>query len=171
MKEAPPVLSEEIKACLATLYSPDKISHLLHQFAQQATLHANDLNVVGSISSFFNTLMLRWPAKKEQVLNTILYKSKEYRLIPLLYQAWSSTNEARLFNGDAINSQLIPAVASFSQSPNSWSILYLLNELYTRFLLTLADMEFLDKTANNMNHLPLSQVIDLSRQLKVCKDK
>lgn len=64
-------------------------------------------------------------------------------------------------------SLLIDTKKSYNES---WSILYLLCEVYTRLLLTIGDDEFLEKNktaaALHTNPLELKQVIDLSRQLK-----
>lgn len=48
----------------------------------------------------------------------------------------------------------------------SWSVLFLLCEVYTRLLLTIGDEEFLEKSTVHSNPLRLKQVIELSTQLK-----
>ncbi|KAI8085862.1 uncharacterized protein B0P05DRAFT_534008 [Gilbertella persicaria] len=65
------VISPLILARLESLYASDRIHELLYSFIQQQQ------SGIESIASFFNTLMLRWPSKKDSILNTLLYKSRQ----------------------------------------------------------------------------------------------
>jgi ubiquitin-protein ligase E3 C len=106
--------------------------------------------------------------KKDSILNTLLYKSSQ-RLLQILWQPWFESNEAILFNDDAhIIPNLTEAVKCITASTasRSWSILFLLCEVYARILLTIGDDEFLDKNHSHTNPLEVQQVIHLSRQLK-----
>lgn len=173
MKEVTPttsatIVSPLIRSRLETLYDSERVNHLLYQFMQIGT----SSDAIQSVSSFFNTLMLRWPMKKDAILNTLLYKSANtHSLLQILWQSWSASTEAAFFNDDGnIMAHLTDAVKYISDSKKtrfeSWSVLFLLCEIYARSLLTLGDDEFLDKKATHTNPLELTQVIALGRQLK-----
>ncbi|KAL9543299.1 hypothetical protein MBANPS3_008177 [Mucor bainieri] len=161
-------VSPLIRSRLETLYDSERVNRLLYQFMQIGTNSA----AIQSVSSFFNTLMLRWPMKKDAILHTLLYKSSNtHNLLQILYQSWSVSSEAAFFNDDGnMMAHLVDAVKYISESKKareeSWSVLFLLCEVYARSLLTLGDDEFLDKKATHANPLELSQVVDLGRQLK-----
>ncbi|KAL7326000.1 ubiquitin-protein ligase (E3) [Mucor circinelloides] len=161
-------VSPMIRTRLETLYDSERINHLLYQFMHIGT----NSDAIQSVSSFFNTLMLRWPMKKDAILHTLLYKSSNtHNLLQLLWQSWSASTEAAFFNNDGnMMAHLADAVKYVSDSKKasceSWSVLFLLCEVYARSLLTLGDDEFLDKKATHANPLQLNQVIDLGRQLK-----
>lgn len=165
-----PSVSPVIRARLELLYDSDRVNNLLFRFMQLATRVPNNSEAIQSISSFFNTLMLRWPMKKDTILNTLLYKSANtHHLLQLLWNSWSVSKEATLFKNDhSIMNNLSEAVKSITESEKSWSILFLLCEVYTRLLLTISDDEFLEKntTHTHANPLEITQVIELSKQLK-----
>ncbi|KAI9334179.1 hypothetical protein BD770DRAFT_402519 [Pilaira anomala] len=165
-----PSVSPVIRARLELLYDSDRVNNLLSRFMQLATRVANNSEAIQSISSFFNTLMLRWPMKKDTILNTLLYKSSNtHHLLQLLWNSWSVSKEATLFKNDqSIMNNLSEAVKSITESEKSWSILFLLCEVYTRLLLTISDDEFLEKntTHTHANPLEINQVVELSKQLK-----
>ncbi|KAI7903093.1 uncharacterized protein BX663DRAFT_536455 [Cokeromyces recurvatus] len=167
-----PSVSPLIKERLESIYDSKRIRHLLYQFMQLVITHKENDIMIESISSFFNTLILRWPTKKDTILNTLLYKSlsnAQDLLLPILWSSWSKSLEAQLFNDDChIISRLSEATQFLlTNSKGCWSILYLLCEVYGRLLLTMADDEFLDKGSSHIrNPLELTQVVDLSRQLK-----
>ena len=162
------IVSPLIRSRLETLYDSERVNHLLYQFMQIGT----SSDAIQSVSSFFNTLMLRWPMKKDAILNTLLYKSTNtHNLLQILWQSWSASTEAAFFNDDDnMMAHLVDAVKYISDSKKarfeSWSVLFLLCEVYARSLLTLGDDEFLDKNASHTNPLELNQIIALSRQLK-----
>lgn len=175
MKEAAPSsttvttkVSPLIRSRLEALYDSERVNRLLYQFMQIGT----NSDAIQSVSSFFNTLMLRWPMKKDAILHTLLYKSSNtHNLLQILWQAWSVSTEAAFFNDDGnMMAHLAEAVKYIGDSKKarveSWSVLFLLCEVYARSLLTLGDDEFLDKKATHANPLELNQVIDLGRQLK-----
>jgi ubiquitin-protein ligase E3 C len=170
MKEASakPFILPLIRARLDALYDSRHINRLC-RFLQLATSSANNTSeTIQSISSFSNTLMLRWPMKKDSILCTLLYKSSQ-RLLQILWQSWFESNEAMLFNDDAhIIPNLTRAVKCITASTasRSWPILFLLCEVYARILLTIDDDEFLNEKHSHMNLLEVQQVIHLSRQLK-----
>ncbi|KAI8083325.1 uncharacterized protein B0P05DRAFT_51125 [Gilbertella persicaria] len=150
------VISPLILARLESLYASDRIHELLYSFIQQ---QQSDIE---SIASFFNTLMLRWPSKKDSILNTLLYKSRQKTTQPLIHVLWESwSTTAMVFNEEHIMLHLDTAVKSLMDG-NQWSILYLLCEVYARLLLTMGDDEFF----STKNPLELNQVVGLSRQLK-----
>ncbi|CEP08172.1 hypothetical protein [Parasitella parasitica] len=161
-------ISPLIRTRLETLYDSERVNRLLYQFIQAGT----NSDAIQSVSSFFNTLMLRWPMKKDTILNTLLYKSSNtHNLLQTLWQSWTESQEAAFFNDDGnIMAHLTDALKYISDSRKtqfeSWSVLFLLCEVYARSLLTLDDDEFLDKSAAHANPLELSQVIALGRQLK-----
>jgi ubiquitin-protein ligase E3 C len=94
-------VSPLIRAKLELLYDSERVNNLLYRFMQLATTVGNSNEAIQSISSFFNTLMLRWPMKKDTILNTLLYKSANTRhLLQILWKSWSSSNEATLFQDD-----------------------------------------------------------------------
>ncbi|CAO3619946.1 unnamed protein product [Mucor fragilis] len=161
-------VSPLIRSRLETLYDSERVNRLLYQFMQIGT----NSDAIQSVSSFFNTLMLRWPMKKDAILHTLLYKSSNtHNLLQILWQSWSASTEAAFFNDDGnMMAHLADAVKYISDSKkarvDSWSVLFLLCEVYARSLLTLGDDEFLDKKATHSNPLELNQVIDLGRQLK-----
>ncbi|KAG2200529.1 hypothetical protein INT47_012315 [Mucor saturninus] len=179
MKEAVQVPGESqdeilpgIRARLELLYDSERVNHLLYRFMKLAT--SGNGEVIQSISSFFNTLMLRWPMKKDTILNTLLYKaSNTHHLLQILWHAWSDSDESILFKEDqSIIRHLSEAVKSITDSKKtcfeSWSVLFLLCEVYTRLLLTLGDEEFLEKNPSTVhsNPLGLAQVMELGTQLK-----
>jgi len=145
-------VSPMIRTRLETLYDSERINHLLYQFMHIGT--NNDA------------------MKKDAILHTLLYKSSNtHNLLQLLWQSWSASTEAAFFNNDGnMMAHLADAVKYVSDSKKvsceSWSVLFLLCEVYARSLLTLGDDEFLDKKATHANPLQLNQVIDLGRQLK-----
>lgn len=156
-----------IRARLDALYDSPYINQLLYRLLQVASTD-NTSETIQSISSLFNTFMLRWPMKKDSIFNTLLYKSSQ-RLLQILWVSWSGSAEATLFNDDAnIISNLTEAVNCITTSTisHSWSTLFLLCEVYARLLLTIGDNEFLNRTDNHANPLEVQQVIHLSRQLK-----
>ncbi|GAA5813710.1 hypothetical protein MFLAVUS_007197 [Mucor flavus] len=163
-------VSPMIRARLELLYDSDRVNNLLYRFMQLASRVTNNTEAIQSISSFFNTLMLRWPTKKDTILNTLLYKSiNTHHFLQLLWNSWSGSKEAELFKNDqSIMANLSGAVKYITVSEKSWPVLFLLCEVYTRLLLTIGDDEFLEKntTVAHANPLELKQVIELSRQLK-----
>lgn len=166
MKEVTPVetIPPIIRERLESLYNSARVNQLLYRCIQLATTE-ND--AIQSISGFFNTIMLRWPMKKDAILNTLLYRSQKSReLMQILWNAWAQSSTSALFNGDHIMPHLSEAVTCITQNGDSWSVLYLLCEVYGRLLLTIGDEEFLDKQNTHSNPLDLQQVIVLSQQLK-----
>lgn len=122
MKESTPLASmnlqgdlSAIRARLELLYDSVRVDHLLYRFMKLASLD-NTSEVIQSISSFFNTLMLRWPMKKDTILNTLLYKaSNTHHLLQILWSSWSNSNEALLFKqGQSIMNQLPEAVKAIT---------------------------------------------------------
>ncbi|OBZ83104.1 hypothetical protein A0J61_08847 [Choanephora cucurbitarum] len=156
IQEPAVLVSPLIRARLELLYAPDRINDLLYTFIQRKS-------DTESIASFFNTLMMRWPAKKDSVLNTLLYKSRQraaYPLVQRLWQSWSPL--ASVFDDQNIIPHLSIAVKSLTDNSSHWSILYLLCEVYARLLLTMGDDEFFSEG----NALRVDQIVTLSRQLK-----
>ncbi|KAI8364309.1 hypothetical protein EDC96DRAFT_553583 [Choanephora cucurbitarum] len=156
VQEPAVLVSPLIRARLELLYAPDRINDLLYTFIQRKS-------DTESIASFFNTLMMRWPAKKDTVLNTLLYKSRQraaYPLVQRLWQSWSPL--ASVFDDQNIIPHLSVAVKSLTDNSSHWSILYLLCEVYARLLLTMGDDEFFSEG----NALRVDQIVTLSRQLK-----
>lgn len=127
MKEAAPIIqhtnnnnmkavSPLIRARLELLYDSDRVNNLLYRFMQLASSVKGSSEAIQSISSFFNTLMLRWPMKKDIILNTLLYKSANtHHLLQILWNSWSTSNEAVLFKKDeTIVDSLSEAVRSIT---------------------------------------------------------
>lgn len=177
-------VSPELRERLESLYDMERINTILSKCMQLTTLGTE---AIRSLSSFINTLLLRWPMKKSTILNTLSYKSLTmHHLMQTLWQSWSSSKEAKLF-GRFVMYQLNEAESLFTGKNNntssnlppffslnqkigadaseSWSILYLLCEIYTRLLLTIADNELL---SDESEHHPFKrdQLIELSTQLK-----
>ncbi|KAG1456477.1 hypothetical protein G6F46_003782 [Rhizopus delemar] len=157
-------VSPELRERLESLYDMERINTILSKCMQLTTLGTE---AIRSLSSFINTLLLRWPMKKSTILNTLSYKSLTmHHLMQTLWQSWSSSKEAKLF-GRFVMYQLNEAESLFTgaDASESWSILYLLCEIYTRLLLTIADNELL---GDESEHHPFKrdQLIELSTQLK-----
>ncbi|KAI8346171.1 hypothetical protein BD560DRAFT_450527 [Blakeslea trispora] len=156
VQEPAALVSPLIRARLELLYAPDRINDLLYTFIQRKS-------DTESIASFFNTLMMRWPAKKDTVLNTLLYKSRQRAAYPLVQRLWESWSTlASVFNDQNIIPHLSSAIKSLTDNSNHWSILHLLCEVYARLLLTMGDDEFF----SDGNALHVDQIVILSRQLK-----
>ncbi|ORE07744.1 HECT-domain-containing protein [Rhizopus microsporus var. microsporus] len=165
MIELPTKISPLIKNRLESLYNTEKINSLLSRCMQ---LTATDSNAIRFVSSFINTLLLRWPMKKNDILNTLLYKSVAMQqLLQTLWQSWSASKEAQLFGQEQIIYRLNEAISLLTDadSSESWSTLYLLCEIYTRLLLTIADTELLSDDLNQ-HPFQLKQIIQLSTHLK-----
>lgn len=109
-------VSPMIRARLELLYDSDRVNNLLYRFMQLASRVTNNTEAIQSISSFFNTLMLRWPTKKDTILNTLLYKSiNTHHFLQLLWNSWSGSKEAELFKNDqSIMANLSGAVKSIT---------------------------------------------------------
>lgn len=87
----PPRLRERLEL----LYETERINAILSKCIQLTTLGTD---VIRYLSSFINTLLLRWPSKKGTILNTLSYKSSTlHHLIDTLWQSWSVSKEAQLF--------------------------------------------------------------------------
>jgi ubiquitin-protein ligase E3 C len=110
------VVPPMIRARLELLYDSERVNTLLYRFMHLATSVTNSSEAIQSISSFFNTLMLRWPMKKDTILNTLLYKSANtHLLLQILWNSWSTSYEAVLFKNDKnIMDNLSEAVKSIT---------------------------------------------------------
>jgi ubiquitin-protein ligase E3 C len=110
-------VSPLIRSRLEKLYDSVRINNLLSRLMQLGTSSATDNGqVIQSISSFFNTLMLKLPGKKDIILNNFLYKSSNTKhLLKILWNTWSESNEAKLFkNNQDIMSNLSEATKSIT---------------------------------------------------------
>jgi hypothetical protein len=99
---------------LATLPKIDprilkKISFLFdkqHLASFYALMKSADSPTLLKISNFFVTLMIRWPSKKTDLLNSMTNSTSNYRsTISLLWNTFKATDLARLLS----SSQLIPS--------------------------------------------------------------
>lgn len=109
MIELPTKISPLIKNRLESLYNTEKINTLLSRCMQ---LTATDNNAIRFVSSFINTLLLRWPMKKNDILNTLSYKSVAMQqLLQILWQSWSASKEAQLFGQEQIIYRLNEAIS------------------------------------------------------------
>ncbi|RCI03085.1 hypothetical protein CU098_001743, partial [Rhizopus stolonifer] len=158
----PPRLRERLEL----LYETERINAILSKCIQLTTLGTD---VIRYLSSFINTLLLRWPSKKGTILNTLSYKSSTlHHLIDTLWQSWSVSKEAQLFGQEqSIMHRLNEAesLLTDADSTESWSILYLLCEIHARILLTITDNEFLNDSSKH-HPFSLKQIIQSSRELK-----
>lgn len=124
-----------IRARLELLYDSVRVNNLLYRFMKLATSVTNSSEAIQSISSFFNTLMLRWPMKKDTILNTLLYKSSNtHHLLQILWNSWSKSNEAVLFkNEESITDSLYEAVKSITGTYHyGYNILFILIAKFNR---------------------------------------
>ncbi|KAL0097797.1 hypothetical protein J3Q64DRAFT_1073333 [Phycomyces blakesleeanus] len=171
-------LDPMIQARLESLYTTEKINTLVQRCINLSVTENNGSKInqfIGPMATLFTSLMISWPSKKDDLLGTFLYnrwgpevnKPGSIHLTQLLWQAWSNTECVTMFDGhQSVNdiSKKIPALSD-PKYADSWSILYLLCEIYTRILFTIGDDEFFDKSLLN-NQLRIDQVIQLSGQLK-----
>lgn len=103
-----------IRARLELLYDSVRVNNLLYRVMQLAT-SANSNEVTQSISSFFNTLMLRWPMKKDAILNTLLYKeTNTQHLLQILWNSWSNSDVVVIFKQEGILSHLVESTKSIT---------------------------------------------------------
>ncbi|GES88691.1 HECT-domain-containing protein [Rhizophagus clarus] len=113
------------------------------------------------ISNFFVTLMIRWPTKKTELLNSIIYSASDNRsAITLLWNTFKATDLARLL----LNSQSVPnGIMTDLTFSEHWGLFTLLCELYSRVLFTMGDDEFFDESKNP---LKLTEIINMSICMK-----
>ncbi|KAI8970934.1 hypothetical protein BDB01DRAFT_812998 [Pilobolus umbonatus] len=170
VRQVSPIIKERLEA----FYDKKKMYNLLYRFNEAIKITADRNDMVKSVASLFNTIMIRWPSKKDLILNTLLYKSSMTRdLLQLLWEIWNKSEEALLFNEYHMMHRLTEAAGSITDpkvSSASYPVLFLLCEIYTRVLLTISDDEFLEKreffSSTYTNPLQLNQVIQLGQQLK-----
>ncbi|CAG8517471.1 9293_t:CDS:10 [Acaulospora colombiana] len=116
------------------------------------------------VTNFLLTLMIRWPSKKEELLNNITYgifSMSENRLsINSIWEAFKKSDLAQLLP----TSQSIPPNC-FTDSAYSeqWGMLALMCELFSQVLRIMGDDEFFDE---NRNPLKLSEIVNMSTILK-----
>ncbi|CAO3643333.1 unnamed protein product [Cunninghamella blakesleeana] len=184
-------INNQIKNKLTVLFNNENLGRLLHQFVnmsfeqsthkQQGQQIENQSNIyssaIGSMANLINTLLIRWPSKKDTILNTLLYSyhdqtkttKNDQSLLQVLWVSWLVRNECGIFDESKANimNHLTEAADTILDlnTVDSWSILYLICDMYTRLLFTIGDDEFYDKSTNH-NQLALDQVVKLSGYLK-----
>ncbi|KAI9264431.1 hypothetical protein BY458DRAFT_556842 [Sporodiniella umbellata] len=158
--------TSKLRERLDLLFETEKVNDIL---SKCMSLSAPSVDIVRSLSSFINTVLLRWPLKKSTILNTLSYKTSTFHnLLHTLWKSWSRSQEARFFDkNESVLSRTNDAEQLLiNPGPNEcWSILYLLCEMNARILLTITDTEFF---STESKHYPFSQaeIIQLSLQLK-----
>ncbi|CAB5374017.1 unnamed protein product [Rhizophagus irregularis] len=153
-----PKIDPQILEGISVLF--DK-QHLASFFALMKTANSSALI---KISNFFVTLMIRWPTKKIELLNSMIfgiYSASDNRsAITLMWDTFKVTELARLL----LNSQSIPnGIMTDTAFSEQWGLFTLLCELFSRVLFTMGDDEFFDESKNP---LKLSEIINMSICMK-----
>lgn len=93
---------------LESLYDATKISSIVRRFMHRATDGMQTEVVVASLAHLLNSLMLRWPSKKDDLLNHLLYHrwwtgpstEPPIQLSQLLWETWLTSPSASVFDKD-----------------------------------------------------------------------
>ncbi|KDE07226.1 hypothetical protein MVLG_02449 [Microbotryum lychnidis-dioicae p1A1 Lamole] len=152
---------------LQSIASRDHIAHLL----VLSTRYSASSRV--PLASFLVSLMVAWPAKRNDVLNALMYSGgssvneRGGGLLRELFRGYvrsgplgrilEGAGQDRRLAADSITGSLLdPALAP------DWTVLVLLSELYSRCLQTMGDDEFY----STRNPLSLDEVVGLSAMLR-----
>ncbi|SCZ97871.1 BZ3500_MvSof-1268-A1-R1_Chr3-3g06425 [Microbotryum saponariae] len=152
---------------LQSVASRDHIAHLL----VLSTRYSASSRV--PLASFLVSLMVAWPAKRDDVLNALMYSGgssvneRGGGLLRELFRGYvrsgplgrilGGAGQDRRLAADSITGSLLdPALAP------DWTVLVLLSELYSRCLHTMGDDEFY----STRNPLSLDEVVGLSAMLR-----
>ncbi|ORX47514.1 hypothetical protein DM01DRAFT_1141246 [Hesseltinella vesiculosa] len=154
-----------VKDQLAQLYTKANFKSLLLRFVDLC----HDTALIGPVSSLFVTFLVRWPAQKDALLNTLLYHQPPHQptFIELLWQTWHTSTVMSVFENNQIIYQLEQARDALldAPAPDIWSILYLFCELESRLLLTVGDDEFYNQPSTH-HLLSLDDIARLATCLK-----
>lgn len=132
-----------------------------------------------ALSSFLVALIYSWPAKRESIVNTLVYSDMVAAgrgVIRELWRGWvrpsslmKTISGSSVQASSSLTTSIINALTN-SQYKDDWPHLILLAELYARTLLTLGDDEFFTNVAGpgrgnapvSRNPLTTDEVIGLS---------
>ncbi|ORY96535.1 hypothetical protein BCR43DRAFT_279390 [Syncephalastrum racemosum] len=93
---------------LESLYDATKISSIVRSFMHRATESMQTETVVASLAHLLNSLMIRWPSKKDDLLNHLLYHrwwtgsgtEAPVQLPQVLWETWLASPCASVFDKD-----------------------------------------------------------------------
>lgn len=117
-------INKQIKHKLTVLFNNENLGKLLHQFVdmtferytQQQQTENQSINTyssaVGSMANLIITLLIRWPSKKDTILNTLLYSyhdqtnvttKNDQSLLQILWVSWLVSNKCGIFDESKVN--------------------------------------------------------------------